>query len=141
MNREGAFVADSDDEIRRQQADIQAYLAKIRKTVAESEAMAQQIDLRLQETDRLLAAQGLTREQVMGFQFTDEQRELVNEELARRGLGRLDFAAHESFDDLTDRMRDAASARAVDMEAAGGNDAVSDRASKFRMMMQQYRVC
>ena len=134
-------MTESENEIKRQQDEIQAYLAKIRKTVAESEAMAQQIDLRLQETDRLLAAQGLTREQVMGFQFTDEQRELVNEELARRGLGRLDFAAHEGFDDLTDRMRDVASARAVAEEAVRGNDEVSDRAGKFRMMMQQYRVC
>lgn len=134
-------MTESENEIKRQQDEIQAYLAKIRKTVAESEAMAQQIDLRLQETDRLLAAQGLTREQVMGFQFTDEQRELVNEELARRGLGRLDFAAHEGFDDLTDRMRDVASARAVAEEAVRGDDEVSDRAGKFRMMMQQYRVC
>ena len=134
-------MTESNDDIKRQQDEIQAYLAKIRKTVAESEAMAQQIDLRLQETDRLLASQGLTREQVMGFQFTDEQRELVNEELARRGLGRLDFAAHEGFDDLTDRMRDVASARAVAEEAVRGDDEVSDRAGKFRMMMQQYRVC
>ena len=134
-------MTESNDDIKRQQDEIQAYLAKIRKTVAESEAMAQQIDLRLQETDRLLASQGLTREQVMGFQFTDEQRELVNEELVRRGLGRLDFAAHEGFDDLTDRMRDVASARAVAEEAVRGDDEVSDRAGKFRMMMQQYRVC
>ena len=134
-------MTESGDDIKRRQADIEEHLAKIRKTVAESEAMAQQIDLRLQETDRLLAAQGLTREQVMGFQFTDEQRELVNEELARRGLGRLDFAAHEGFDDLTDRMRDVASARAVAEEAVRGNDEVSDRAGKFRMMMRQYRVC
>ena len=134
-------MAEPDQELDRKQAEIQAYLAKIRKTVAESEAMARQIDLRMQETDRLLASQGLTREQVLKLQFTDEQRELVNEELARRGLERLDFSAHEGFDDLTDRMREVASARSVGEEIAGGNDEVSDRAGKFRMMMQQYRVC
>lgn len=134
-------MTESENDIQRQQDEIQAYLAKIRKTVAESEAMAQKVDLRIQETDRLLASQGLTREQVLNLKFTDEQRELVNREFERRGLGRLDFSAHEGFDDLTDRMRDAASARAVDMEASGGSDEASDRASKFRMMMQQYRVC
>ena len=134
-------MTESENEIKRQQDEIQSYLAKIRKTVAESEALAQKIDLRMQETDRLLASQGLTREQVLNLKFTDEQRELVNREFERRGLGRLDFSTHESFDDLTDRMRDVASARAVADEAVRGDDEVSDRAGKFRMMMRQYRVC
>ena len=63
------------------QEELDEYLAGIRKTIAESEAMVQQAELRMAETDRLLAAQGLTREQVMNFRITAEQRRLVNDEL------------------------------------------------------------
>ena len=126
--------------MKRQRDEIQEYLAKIRKTVAESEAMAQQVELRLQETDRLLASQGLTREQVLSFKFTDEQRELVNRELQRRGLGRLDFVTHEGFDELTDAMR----AKSDDVPApepeSQPRDEVEERADRFRMMMREYRV-
>ena len=41
--------------------DIEAYLARIRKTIADSNAMVSQVELRIAETDRLLAEQGLTR--------------------------------------------------------------------------------
>lgn len=132
-------MAEPEFDMKRQRDEIQEYLAKIRKTVAESEAMVQQVELRIQETDRLLASQGLTREQVLSFQFTDEQRELVNRELERRGLGRLDFSTHEGFDDLTDVMR------AKDDDAAAEEpqqrpDEVAERADRFRMMMREYRV-
>ena len=132
-------MAEPEFDMKRQRDEIQEYLAKIRKTVAESEAMAQQIDLRIQETDRLLASQGLTREQVLGFQFTDEQRELVNRELERRGLGRLDFSSHEGFDDLTDTMR-AKSDEPVAEEPQQRHDEVAERADRFRMMMREYRI-
>ena len=69
-----------------QDRDIEAYLARIRKTIADSNALVSQAELRIAETDRLLAEQGLTREQVMGFRFTGEQKLMVNEELKRRGL-------------------------------------------------------
>lgn len=132
-------MAEPEFDMRRQRDEIQEYLAKIRKTVAESEAMAQQVELRIQETDRLLASQGLTREQVLGFQFTDEQRELVNRELERRGLGRLDFSSREGFDDLTDSVR-----AKEDGEYAATpprrTDEVEERADRFRMMMREYRV-
>ena len=132
-------MAEPEFDMRRQRDEIQEYLAKIRKTVAESEAMAQQVELRIQETDRLLASQGLTREQVLGFQFTDEQRELVNRELERRGLGRLDFSTHEGFDDLTDSVR----AKEDDAPAPAPRqqpNEVEERADRFRMMMREFRV-
>lgn len=132
-------MAEPEFDMKRQRDEIQEYLAKIRKTVAESEAMAQQVELRIQETDRLLASQGLTREQVLGFQFTDEQRELVNRELERRGLGRLDFSTHEGFDDLTDAMR-MKSDDMVAEESRQRHDEVAERADRFRMMMKEFRV-
>ena len=120
--------------------EIKEYLSKIRKSIAESEALVEQASLRIQETDRFLAQQGLTREQVMGFQFTDEQRELVNRELQRRGLGRLDFTDHESFDDLTDAMRAKTDDAPTEAPQAERRDEVEERADRFRMMMREYRV-
>ena len=70
--------------------DTEAYLARIRRTIAESSRLVEQAGLRMAETDRLLESQGLTREQVMGFRFTAAQREAVNEELRRRGLEPLE---------------------------------------------------
>ena len=66
--------------------DIKDYLAKIRRTVEQSKDLIQQAELRMQETDRFLASQGLTREQVRKMQFTQAQRELVDDELRKRGL-------------------------------------------------------
>ena len=66
--------------------DLDEYLARIRKTIAESEALVAQTELRMRETDRLLESQGLTREQVLAFRFSQEQKLAVNEELKRRGL-------------------------------------------------------
>ena len=70
--------------------ELNAYLARIRKTIADSQALVSQAELRMAETDRFLEQQGLTREQVLAMRFTDEQRQLVNAELARQGLPPLD---------------------------------------------------
>ncbi len=70
--------------------DVEAYLAGIRKTIADSNAVVAQAELRIQETDRMLAQQGLTREQVLAMQFSDEQVRAANEELKRRGMAPLD---------------------------------------------------
>ena len=45
--------------------DVQAYLARIRKTIAESQNLVSQAELRIAETDRMLESQGLTRERGM----------------------------------------------------------------------------
>ncbi len=65
---------------------LREYLAGIRKTIAESESMLSQVELRMAETDRMLASQGMTREQVLSLQFSDEQLEAANRELERRGM-------------------------------------------------------
>ena len=77
-------MADWDDK------ETEAYLARIRRTIAESSRLVEQAGLRIAETDRLLESQGLTREQVMGFRFTDAQREAVNRELVRQGMEPLE---------------------------------------------------
>lgn len=77
-------MADWDDR------ETEAYLARIRRTIAESSRLVEQAGLRIAETDRLLESQGLTREQVMGFHFTDAQREAVNRELVRQGMEPLE---------------------------------------------------
>lgn len=80
------------NEAKETSVDVQAYLKKIRQSIAASESVVQQAEARLQETDRLLESQGLTREQVLAMQFTDEQIAAANAELARRGLRTLDAA-------------------------------------------------
>jgi len=117
--------------------EIEAYLARIRKTIAESNALLEQADLRLQETDRFLASQGLTREQVLGFQVTSEQEDAVNAELKRCGLPPL-----EPLDDelVVESAR-------VDLRGPGGVGAdppddgdLESRKRKFGSMMQQFRL-
>lgn len=122
--------------------ETEAYLAKIRKTVAESKALMEQAELRLAETDRLLAQQGLTREQVRGFCFTEEQKAVVNEELKRRGMEQLDFSSASGGRDLG-AVREAP---AVDRPAGSALDAcdsqgdVENRRRKFTAMMGAYRL-
>ena len=53
--------------------ETEAYLARIRRTIEESNRLVEQAGLRIRETDRLLEQQGLTREQVMAMRFSDAQ--------------------------------------------------------------------
>ena len=89
--------------------ELEKYLAGIRRQIAEGEAVLREAEQRMAETDRFLAEQGLTREQVRNFRFTDEQRRLANEELKRRGLPALDEESEsdraDAQDDLEDRVR------------------------------------
>ena len=70
--------------------EVEEYLASIRQTIAKSENLIAEAELRMAETDRFLEAQGLTREQVLNLKLTGEQRRLVDEELKRRGLPGLE---------------------------------------------------
>ena len=117
------------EDARRRAFEIRAQIEKIRRTVAASEAMAEQVERRIRETDELLASQGLTREQVLAFRFTDEQRDLVNAELRRRGLPTLE-------------VEPVAEDAPAGAEGApeGGGDALEARAGKLRMMAQSIRV-
>ena len=118
--------------------DLDAYLARIRKTIAESEELVAQTELRMRETDRLLESQGLTREQVMGLRFTREQRLAVNEELKRRGLPPIEDDEEEAYDPDAPEP--------VGIPAAptfGGYDPQGDlenRQRKFGMMMKPFSL-
>ena len=74
--------------------DLDEYLARIRKTIAESEALVAQTELRMRETDRLLESQGLTREQVLSLRFSKEHVPAAPA-----------FAVHDSQGDLENRQK------------------------------------
>ena len=119
--------------------DIEAYLARIRKTIADSNAMVSQVELRIAETDRLLASQGLTREQVMGFNFSGEQKLMVNEELKRRGLPPIE----DEMDGIADGLReDQFSGRPAmpNFEAGDAQGDLENRQRKFGMMMKPFQL-
>jgi len=123
-----------EDEREQKKKEMAEYLAGMRKRIAESERLVSEANLRIAETDRFLAANGLTREQVLNFRFTPAQRLAVNEELARRGLPPIE-------DDDTFGDFDAATAAIADEGApASGADELEERRRKFGAMMQTYRI-
>ena len=120
--------------------DIEAYLARIRKTIADSNELVSQAELRIAETDRMLAEQGLTREQVMAFQFTGEQKLMVNEELKRRGLPPIE---DDEADGLASGLADDFTAgRPVlpNFEAGAAQTDLENRQKKFGMMMKPFQL-
>ena len=74
----------TDDEIDGRLSEAEAHIAAVRSVVAKSERLIEQYELRRAETDRLLASQGLTREEVLAFEVPEELRESVEAELRRR---------------------------------------------------------
>ena len=113
--------------------DTEAYLARIRKTVAESNGLLSQLELRMAETDRMLERQGLTREQVMAMRFTEAQREAVNAELKRRGLEPLEREEEFSRPDELDGHR------ASRLSPDAGSE-LAERQRKFGMMMKPFQI-
>ena len=120
--------------------DLDEYLARIRKTISESENLVAQAELRMRETDRLLESQGLTREQVMALRFSSEQKLAVNEELRRRGLPPLE-------DDGADPLPDPDAPAPVGIPAAPNFSSAADtqgdlenRQRKFGMMMKPFSI-
>lgn len=120
--------------------DIDAYLAKIRKTIADSEHLVSQAQLRIAETDRMLERQGLTREQVLAMRFTDAQIEAANEELKRRGLSPLE--RWEGLDEPT--VYKPAQLSDTDMRPSPADGAqaaeLENRQRKFGMMMKPFQI-
>ena len=116
--------------------DVQAYLARIRKTIAESENLVSQAELRIAETDRMLESHGLTREQVLNFHFTQAQREAVNEELKRRGLDPL--AEWES--DVGREAIDEPHVSNLASEDFAPDAELAERQRKFGMMMKPFQI-
>ena len=112
-------------------ASTEEYLAKIRKTIAESKNMVETVKLRFAETDRMLAQSGTSREEVMKMRFTSEQLSAVNAELERRGFEKLE-GTDESFQ-VSQKVHTLADFS--DASADGEN-----RRRKFSTMMKQYRI-
>ena len=121
--------------------EVEAYLDMIRKTIADSERLVSQAELRIAETDRMLEQQGLTREQVLGMQFSDAQLAAANAELERRGLAPMATGAGEE-DSGWDANREAADAPLA--HGVGLPDCAADdpdqRREKFGMMMKPFRI-
>ena len=119
--------------------ELDDYLARIRKTIADSEALVAQAELRMRETDRMLEAQGLTREQVISFRFTKEQKLAVNEELKRRGLPPLEDDGAEALPD-PDAPAPVGIPAASDAPAADPGADLANRQRKFGMMMKPFSI-
>ena len=113
-----------------------AYLARIRRTIEESNRLVEEVGLRIRETDRMLEQQGLTREQVMAMHFSEAQIEAVNAELKRRGLDPLE--KWES-DGLTEQEEFAVGRSPSDVEASPDAE-LAERQRKFGMMMKPFQI-
>ena len=113
--------------------DVQEYLARIRKTIADSERVVSQAELRIAETDRMLERQGLTREQVMSMRFSEAQVEAANAELKRRGLDPL-----EAWGDVG--VEHETGGEPWDLKQETGDDALAERQRKFGMMMKPFQI-
>ena len=128
-----------EDDNGRNQAEIEAYLAMIRKTIADSERLVSQAELRIAETDRMLEQQGLTREQVLGMQFSDAQLAAANAELERRGLAPMAADEEGSGWDANREAADAPLAQGVGLPDPAADDH-DRRREKFGMMMKPFRI-
>ena len=114
--------------------EVEDYLVKIRKTISESEALVEQAERRIAETDEILERVGITREQLRKMRPTSEQLQLVNEELKRLGL--------EQVEPLDDPYPELAKVGETDpaAEFQAGEDALENRKRKFSSMMQGIRL-
>ena len=119
-----------------EEKETEAYLARIRKTIEESNRLVEQVDLRIRETDRMLEQQGLTREQVMAMHFTDAQIEAANAELKRRGMDPLEkWEADTRYETpgTSPEPRPESEDFVPDAELA-------ERQRKFGMMMKPFQI-
>lgn len=115
--------------------EVEEYLARIRKTIADSQSVIEAANLRIQETDRLLESQGLTREQVLNFKVTPEHRLAVNEELRRRGLPPLEEEeASSNFDAATAELRGGTE------ESVSPDEELANRQRRFGNLMHEFRI-
>lgn len=124
-------------------AETEAYLAKIRKTVAASRELVATAQLRLDETDRLLAREGLTREDVLNFKYTPEQEALVEAKLEEMGMSLPKVEARDASLTVGEAVAEGpvwASEASANFTAGDGDGAVENRKRKFNVMMQQFRM-
>ena len=120
--------------------DVEAYLAGIRKTIADSNAVVAQAELRIAETDRLLAAQGLTREQVLAMQFSDDQVRAANEELKRRGMAPLDDEAIAMLTQPPSNLDTPPLSSSPTPPLSSSDAELENRQRKFGMMMKPFQI-
>jgi len=120
------------------EADSDAYIAMIRKAIAESSALVTQAEMRIAETDRFLSEQGLTREQLLNVKFTPEQKLAVNEELRKRGLPVIE----DDLDMAEDLARIDSVGRPVEpnFEAGDVHTDLKERHRKFGLMMKPFQI-
>jgi len=123
-------MADSGDK------NTEAYLARIRRTIEESNRLVDQVGLRIRETDRMLEQQGLTREQVMAMHFSDAQIEAANEELKRRGMDPIEKWER---DGLTEQEEFAVGRPPATVESSADAE-LAERQRKFGMMMKPFQI-
>ena len=123
--------------------ETKAFLARIRRTITASNELISQAELRRAETDRMLQAQGLTREQVEAMRFTPEQLKAVNDELARRGLSPIEeeqVLAGEAKPQTESRLAGAGRAADQNFDAGDAKEDLENRRRKFNVMMNDFRL-
>jgi len=116
--------------------DLDAYLARIRKTIADGRNIVSQVELRIAETDRMLERQGLTREQVMAMRFSDAQVEAANAELERRGFSPLERWENDGLSG----PEEFSVGRQPSADAASSDSELAERQRKFGMMMKPFQI-
>ena len=119
--------------------DIEAYLARIRKTIADGKNAVSQAELRIAETDRMLERQGLTREQVMAMRFSEAQIEAANAELKRRGMDPLElWQSDGNGEPSTFKPSDLQTS--TFQPSPDSDEELSARQRKFGMMMKPFQI-
>ena len=121
-----------------QQKDLKEYLARIRSTIAKSNSLVTQAELRIAETDRMLERQGLTREQVLAMRFSDAQIEAANAELKRRGMDPIERWEGKVARDAEGGTGDEGGQEYV--VGSGGGEELENRQRKFGMMMKPFQI-
>ena len=120
--------------------DVKAYLAHIRNTIAKSESLVAQAELRMAETDRMLERQGLTREQVLAMRFSDAQIEAANAELKRRGLDPMERWGGRAAKDEGPAAGGEGLAAGDVRGAPVDDEELVNRQRKFGMMMKPFQI-
>ena len=123
-------------------SETKAYLAKIQRTIAASNELISQAEMRRAETYRMLADQGLTREQVEALRFTPEQLKAANAELARRGLPPIEeeqVLAGDARADADARLTGAGRAADPNFNPEDSKEDLENRKRKFNVMMSDLR--
>ena len=116
--------------------DLDAYLARIRKTIADSKNLVSQVQLRIAETDRMLESQGLTREQVVAMRFSSAQVDAVNAELKRRGMDPLERWENEGLSG----PEEFSVGRQPSSADTSSDSELAERQRKFGMMMKPFQI-